>query len=239
MNVPSCGSPEVRPPNFARLAFSVTHAPACLMALLEVSSPHHSDERVAVLLDLRGERLHQLSQRRVLIPISNLLGEIAPQHRAGQMIVEADVNRLVGHTGSFGASARVRRRWSSEVMLLGPQGVQGGGRREMVGRRRPPRLEVPAHRGERSAGNSATTLHRRSEQIVSREPALARRRSENSSADGCPQRASSMSLPARCAMTGLWTSDRSPIPGRPDTILVDAYPRRMSTAPALLDLSGF
>jgi hypothetical protein len=64
-----------------------------------------------------------------------------------------------------------------EVMLLGPRDVQGGGRRELVGRRRPPRLGVPARGGERRAGRSAAALIRRSARIVSRQPeGRARRR---------------------------------------------------------------
>jgi hypothetical protein len=50
MNVLRSGSPEVRPPNLARLAFSVSHAPACLTGFLEVSE--HRARQMIVEIDV-------------------------------------------------------------------------------------------------------------------------------------------------------------------------------------------
>jgi hypothetical protein len=58
---------------------------------------HEVAERLAILIDLDRDRSHDLVEGGPLGLTSNLLGELAAERGAGQMVVEIHVQRLVRH----------------------------------------------------------------------------------------------------------------------------------------------
>src|SRR5581483_977345 len=73
-----------------------------LNRILRATEPlHHLDQRLAVLLDLGRDELHQLAECRSVALGLDLLGEIATQHRACQVVVQIHIDRIVSHMGAL------------------------------------------------------------------------------------------------------------------------------------------
>ena len=100
MKVPSSASPDVTPLNFTRLAFSATQLVACLTGFLE--TPIRSIRSMSVWrsssISREIDAMTSPSGEPSLC-FSNLLGEIASQHRPREVVVQVHVHRLVRHLG--------------------------------------------------------------------------------------------------------------------------------------------